>query len=73
MNDIFDIIPENGANDDYAITVRKLSEYLKPQANTEYEVFKFHKCTKMEDETIDAYCTTLREMAASCTFHDTDR
>ena len=69
VNDIFDTISENGANNDYVTTVRKLNEYFKPQ----YEVFKFHKCKQMADETIDAYCTRLRELAASCKFHDTDR
>ena len=73
MNDIFDTIPENGVDNDYATAVRKLSEHFKPQVNTEYEVFKFHKCEQMADETIDAYCTRLRELAASCKFHDTDR
>ena len=61
VNDIFDTIPENGANDDYAIALRKLSEYFKPQVNTEYEVLKFHKCEPMADEIIDAYCMRLRE------------
>ena len=58
------------ANDDYATAVRKLCEYFKPQCqvNTEYEAFKFHKCEQMADETIDAYCTRLRELAASCKF-----
>ena len=55
---------------DYATGVRKLSEYFKPQVTTEYEVFNFHKCEQMADETIDAYCTRLRELAASCKFHD---
>ena len=68
--DIYDTVPENGANDDYATAVRKLCEYFKPQCqvNTEYEAFKFHKCEQMADETIDAYCTRLRELAASCKF-----
>ena len=35
VDDIFDTILENVANDDYATAVRKLREYLKPQVNTE--------------------------------------
>ena len=64
---------QNGTDIDYATAVRKLSEYFKPLVNTEYEVFKFHKCEQTADETVDAYCTRLRELAASCKFHDTDR
>ena len=60
-----------------AVTMQQLSENLvsisNTQINTEYNVFKFHKCEQMADEAIDAYCTRLRELAASCKFHDTFR
>ena len=56
------------------MTMQPLSKnYFKPQFNTEYEVFKCHKCEQMADEIIDAYCTRLRELAKSSKLHDTDR
>jgi len=34
---------------------------------------EFHQCEQRADESIDSYCTRLRETAASCQFHDVNK
>ena len=65
MNDIFYTIPENGSNDEYAIAVRKLNEYFKPQVNTKYEMLNFYKCEQRAYETIDAMALLNRSTRAT--------
>ena len=73
VNDIFDTIPATGNEDDYETAKVRLNNYFKPKVNAEYEIFKFRSCEQKYDESIDSYCTRLRELAATCTFHDVNR
>ena len=44
--DIFDTIPNNGADDDYTTALEKLDEYFLPKKNIDFEIFQFRKATQ---------------------------
>ena len=73
VSDIFDMVPDNGTDTEFNKAVDKLNDYFMPQVKREYEVFKFHQCEQTVNKFIDNYCTRLRELAASCQFHDVNR
>lgn len=69
MHEIF----EKGEADDYDETVKLLNEYFQPSHNIEYEIYVFRQSKQKQKETVDAYQTRLRQIAANCEFADVNR
>ena len=70
--EIFDTIPNNGADDDYKTALEKLDAYFLPKKNVDYEIFKFRQAIQHNGETVDQYVTRLRKLAANCEFEKVD-
>lgn len=71
--DIFDTLPETGAEKDFKKAVDALNKYFSPKQNTEYEVYKFRQASQQVHETIDMFHTRLQQLADTCDFHSKDR
>lgn len=71
--DVFETLPETGGVDAYDTAVTKLTEYLSPKKNIEYETYVFRQAKQMADETLDVYHTRLRHLAATCEFASIER
>ena len=50
------------------VVMKKFEDYCIPKRNVTYERYKFFNHTQQTHETIDQYCTELRERAKSCEF-----
>ena len=50
------------------VVMKKFEEYCIPKRNVTYERHKFFTCSQNSNETIDQYCTELRDKAQSCEF-----
>ena len=70
--EIFDTIPNNGADDDYKTALDKLDAYFLPKKNIDYEIFQFRQAIQQSGETVDQYATRLRKLAAHCEFEKVD-
>ena len=70
--EIFDTIPNNGADDDYKTALDKLDAYFLPKKNIDYEIFQFRQAIQQTGETVDQYATRLRKLAAHCEFEKVD-
>ena len=70
--DIFDTLPkaETGEAKDFEKATAALTKYFSPTKNVEFEVHKFRQASQKPGKTIDSYHTWLRQMAATCKFHD---
>ena len=73
VNDIFGTLPDTGNDADFDKAKEKLNSYFKPKVNVDFEVIKFRECEQKEEESIDDFCTRLRELAANCLFQDVER
>ncbi len=69
---IFDMLPDNGDDDDFKTACEKLTEYFSPSKKVPFEVYKFRQAKQQEHETLDAYYTRLCTLAKTCEFADTD-
>ena len=57
----------------YLTLTQSLSNYFEPKKNLDFEVVKFRQEEQREGETIDSFCTRLRQLALRCDFDNTDR
>jgi len=73
LSDIFETLPDHGDDDDYEKAVEALNMYFKPKKNVEYEVFQFRQASQNSSESLDSFYTRLRQLAATCDFHNMDR
>ena len=53
----------------YENTIKQINGYFTPKKSTEFEVFKFRSCTQSENESIDEYYGSLRNLSENCEFH----
>jgi hypothetical protein len=70
--EVFDGFTAEQRGDTYADLKKSFTEYFTPKQNTTYEIFKFRQAVQQQQESIDAYHTRLRSLAALCEFHDKD-
>ena len=69
VNEIFDTldVPEATEEEDVFRKAEKaLIEYLTPQKNLEFEVYKFRQAKQLRGENISEYHTKLKQLAKSC-------
>ena len=71
-HNIFDTLPDHGAEDDYKTAVDTLSAYFLPKRNVAYEIFQFRQAKQLPGESVHQYSTRLRHLAATCEFADVD-
>ena len=73
--DIFDRLPkaETGEAKDFEKATATLTKYFSLRKNIEFEVHKFCQASQKPSQMIDSYHTRLRQMAATCEFHEDDR
>ena len=69
---IFATLSEVGENKDYKKAVEKLNEYFLPKKNVLLETHKFRQLKQITEETIDQYCTRLRQQAIICEFSNSE-
>ena len=68
VQDIFSNLPRTGEAKDYAATVTALNTYLVPLVNAAYARQTFHKLSQKQGETVQQFCTRLRQAAKDCDF-----
>ena len=73
VDEIFDILPNTGDDNDYATAVEKVNEYFSPQTNIAYEVYNFLQTKQKDGESLDIYHTRLRQLAKTCEFSNIDK
>ncbi len=73
VDEIFDTFHDGGLDDDFNAAKARLTEYFSPIVNTAFELYNFRNAKQMKDESLDAYCTRLRQLAATCAFTDTNK
>ena len=61
-----------GEDKDYKKAVEKLNEYFSPKKNVLFETHKFRQLKQVTEETIDQYCTRLRQQAIICEFSNSE-
>ena len=69
--EIFDSLSATGTTYDSAISA--FDGYVKPQKNTEFEIYKLRQAKQNPSESIDDFHTRLRKLAENCEFDNTDR
>ena len=57
----------------YKTLQQSLQNYFEPKKNLDFEVVKFRHEVQREGETIDSFCTRLRQLAVRCDFDNQDR
>ena len=62
--EIFKIVPDTGADDDYKTTVYKLTGYFKPEKKV-YQSYVFRQANQGPKEPIEDFYTRLRGLAKS--------
>lgn len=70
---IFDTLQDTGTSNDYTIAKQTLEDHFNPQKNVEFEIYKFRQARQNSEETMDGYCSRLRQLAEYCKFQDNDR
>ncbi|XP_013881856.1 uncharacterized protein LOC106530712, partial [Austrofundulus limnaeus] len=68
VQDIFSTLPRTGEATDYAAAVTALNTYFVPQVNAAYARQTFHKISQKRGETVQQFCTRLRQAAKDCDF-----
>ena len=58
---------------DYKAATQALTNYFTPKKNILYESIVFRRTAQKADESVDQYCTRLRQLATKCEFSDVDR
>ena len=66
LQDTFDTLPNTG--DSYEDAKTALNTYFIAERNIDFEQWVFHSAKQQPDETIDAFHTRLRQLAATCAF-----
>jgi hypothetical protein len=61
------------AETQYDALKRTLNEHFTAKRNPEYGEYVFRKTKQAENETIDQYCTRLKQLAEECDFEDNDK
>jgi len=64
--DIYDTVKED--NDEYKDVKDKMDTYFIPKNNSQFERHLFRKVYQKEGETLDQYCTRLRQLSINCDF-----
>ena len=72
VDKIFATLSDVGEENDYKIAVEKLNEYFSPKKNILFEVHKFRLLKQITDETINQYCTRLRQQAVIREFSNSE-
>ena len=72
VSDIFETLPDQGEEKDYAKTVTALNGCFQPEVNKTYEIYMFRNATQNSGESLDSYCTRLRRLAQTCEFDHED-
>ncbi len=54
--------------DDFAATVKALTDHFEPKWNEDYEVFKFRQANQFQNEKFEAFVACLRTLARTCGF-----
>eukprot|EP00057_Strongylocentrotus_purpuratus_P001926 XP_003723494.1 PREDICTED: uncharacterized protein K02A2.6-like [Strongylocentrotus purpuratus] len=67
--------PSQSQLDEREYTAAKcaLTNYFTPKKNILYESIVFRRTTQQADESVDQYCTRLRQIATKCEFGNLDR
>ena len=75
VQDIFETLPvpvpadgDGGDGDEFTRALAVLDAYFAPQVNVPFERSVFRRCDMSEGESVMAYITRLRRLAASCEF-----
>ena len=72
VSDIFETLPDQGEEKDYAKAVTALNGYFQPKVNKTYEIYMFRNASQNSGESLDSYCTRLRRLAQTCEFDHED-
>jgi len=72
VSDIFETLPDQGEEKDYAKAVTALNAYFQPKVNKTYEIYMFRNASQNSGESLDSYCTRLRRLAQTCEFTNED-
>lgn len=73
VSDIFETLPDQGEEKDYAKAVTALNAYFQPKVNKTYEIYLFRNASQNSGESQDSYCTWLRRLAQTCKFTNEDK
>ena len=57
VSDIFETLPDQGEEKDYAKAVTTLNGYFQLKVNKTYEIYMFRNATQNSGESLDSYCT----------------
>ena len=71
VSEIFDTLPDTG--EDFETAKTKLNAYFDPKKNVEFEIYTFRQAKQSLGETMNSYHSRLRQLAATCEFHDVDK
>ena len=72
VSDIFETLPDQREEKDYAKAVTALNAYFQPKVNKTYEIYLFRNASQNSSESLDSYCTWLRRLAQTCKFANED-
>ena len=66
---------QKGGDDEAGYQTLKASftTYFEPKKNIDYETFVFRQAKQEKGENVDAFCTRLRKLAATCDFGNSER
>ena len=70
VQEIFETLPDTGADNDYDRAIICLNTYFKPKANVPFERHVFRQSSQNLEETVDQYATRLKKLALTCEFED---
>ncbi|KAG1702036.1 hypothetical protein GQR58_004524 [Nymphon striatum] len=70
--DIYDVEKGN-TTPTYDSTKSVLTNYFAPKRNVQMAIYNFRSCIQNTNQTLDDYVTTLRQLARTCDFHDSDQ
>ena len=57
-----------GEDDDYEMAMQALTSYFTPKTNIPFERHVFRQARQTEQESVDQFCTRLRQLAITCDF-----
>ena len=72
VSDIFETLPDQGEEKDYAKAVTPLNGYFQLKVNKTREIYMFRNATQNFGESLDSYCIRLRRLAQTCEFDHQD-
>ena len=71
VQDIFETLTGTGDDENYDAALKALNEYFKPSVNIPYERHQMRQMGQFPGESIDQFCTRLKQKAKLCDFGDT--